>query len=270
MDNVPLFKDVEKPIIGVVHLKPLPGTPLYKGDLGEILERALKDAEALYAGGVDGIIVENYGDKPFTIRVKNPLTLTAFTIVAYEVRRKFNDIYLGVNILRNSGVEAFAVAYNIGADFIRVNNLCQVLVSSEGVIYPIARELIGLRERLRAQIKVLADINVKHAYSLDKRAIEEIAKDCTERCLADALIVTGPRTGAEVDVEELFRVKKAVLKPVIVGSGVNIENIDRFWKIADGFIIGSFFKKDGKTENPVDYGRVLRFMNYIKSLRRKY
>ncbi|RLE89526.1 MAG: hypothetical protein DRN04_16200, partial [Thermoprotei archaeon] len=89
MNNASLFKDIEKPIIGVVHLKPLPGTPLYKGDLGEILESALKDAEALYTGGVDGIIVENYGDKPFTIRVKNPLTLTAFTIVAYEVRRKF-------------------------------------------------------------------------------------------------------------------------------------------------------------------------------------
>ena len=264
-----LFEGIEKPVIGVVHLQPLPGAPLYKGDFGKVLERALKDAEALYAGGVDGIIVENYGDKPFTIRVRNPLTLTSFAIIACEVRKKFSDIYLGVNVLRNSGVEAFAIAYNIRADFIRVNNLCQVLASPEGIIYPIARELISLKEKLESQVKIFADINVKHAFSLDRRPIEEIAKDYTERCLADALIVTGPRTGEEVNIEELLRVKKAILKPVIVGSGVNVKNISKFWRIADGFIIGSFFKKDGKVENPVDYNRVLKLISHVKSLRKQ-
>ncbi len=262
-----LFENVEKPIIGVVHLKPLPGSPLYKGDFEEVYEAALRDADALYSGDVDGIIIENYGDKPYVIYVKNPLTLTAMSIIAYEVRRKYNDIYLGINVLRNSGVEALAIAYNVKANFIRVNNLCQMLVSPEGLLYPIAEKIIRLREYLKASIKILADINVKHASPLDARSIEYVAKDCVERCLADALIITGSRTGEEASINDLVKVKKAVSEPVLVGSGITLHNISKYWKFADGFIVGTYFKLHEKTENPVDYSKVVKLMKYVKSLR---
>lgn len=262
-----LFVNVEKPVIGVVHLKPLPGSPLYKGNFEEVYEAALRDADALYSGGVDGIIIENYGDKPYAIYVKNPLTLTAMSIIAYEVRKKYRDIYLGINVLRNSGVEALAIAYNIKANFVRVNNLCQTLVSPEGLLYPIAEKIIRLREYLNASINILADINVKHASPLNSRSIEYVAKDCVERCLADALIITGSRTGEEASINDLIEVKKAVSQPVLVGSGITLRNINKYWKFADGFIVGTYFKHHEKTENPVDYNKVLKFMKYVKSLR---
>ena len=257
----------KKPVIGVVHLLPLPGSPKFDGDFEGIVERALNDALKYYEGGVDAIIVENYGDKPFSIRVERVETIAAFATIAHLIRREV-DLPLGLSLLRNSGPEAIGVAYVVGADFIRVNNLCQVLVSPEGLLNPVGREVAEKRRELNAwNIKVFADVNVKHATPVAQTPLEEVVKDCEERCLADAIIVTGRRTGEETSLEELLKVKSYTTLPVLVGSGVTVDNIERYWRYADGFIVGTYFKKNGVTTNPVDIGRVKKLMKKVEKLR---
>ncbi len=258
-----------KPIIAVVHLPPLPGSPNYEGSFDSILERALSDAKKYVEEGVDALIIENFGDKPFSIRVKEPETIAAISIVAYVFKKEFK-VPIGINILRNSGVEALAIAHVVKANFIRVNSLCQLLSAPEGLIVPVARELAMKRRNLKAEnVWVFADVNVKHAVPIGHVNLELIVKDCEERGFADAIIITGSRTGEEARVEEILRAKRATSKPVIVGSGITIENIEKYWNHADGFIIGTYFKKNGITENPVSVERVRKFMNYVRRLREK-
>ncbi len=259
-----------KPIIGVVHLPPLPGSPLYKGwktSIDEIIDRAVSDAMTLVEGGVDAIIIENFNDKPFKPRVREPETIAAMTAIAREIKKKTGAI-IGINILRNSGPEALAVAYASNASFIRVNALVYPIYTPAGTVEPVAREIIQLKTRLNANIQILADIHVKHAISIPGLTITEEAVEAAERGLADALIITGTRTGEPVHPKDIVLAKKAG-RPVLVGSGITPDNIKLYWKIADGFIVGSYFKEAGKPENPVVLARVKELMDKVSFLRRK-
>jgi len=259
------FLDIYKPIIGVVHLKPLPGAPGYHGSFEEIIESALSDATKLVEGGVDALIVENYGDKPYKIRVREVETLASIAIITREIIKSVN-VPVGVSILRNSGPEALCIAEVSGAKFIRVNGYCEVLVSPEGIIEPVAREVLEVKRKLFSNVMICADINVKHAKPLVDMNAEDVIRDCCERCKADALIVTGERTGLEPTPQAVLKVKKISTVPVLVGSGMTTDNIDRYVNIADGFIIGSYFKVKGKTENPVSLSRVEKFIKHYKRL----
>lgn len=258
---------VEKPIIGVIHLPPLPGSPRFSGSLDSIVERAVKEAKTYEECGVDGVIVENFWDAPFNIRVKNVETITSMTIIVKSVVDEVS-IPVGASMLRNSGVEALAVAYACKAKFIRVNALCQVIVAPEGILYPIAREVMELKFKLKCDVKVYADINVKHGKPLVERDIVEVAKECFTRCMADAIIVTGTVTGGEVNLQDLKRLKDSKVNgPIIVGSGVKAENIHKFWNLADGFIVGTYFRVNGDLSKGLDKGKISRLMSVVKSLR---
>ena len=259
-----------KPVIGVIHLPPLPGSPLYRGwekNFEEIIDKALKDAMALTEGGVDAIIVENYGDKPFEPRVRRPETIAALSVIVREVK-KATGLIVGVNVLRNSAPEALAIAYVAGASFIRVNSLVYPRYAPSGILEPVARELIELKTKLNADIQILADIHVKHSVSIPGLTIEEEAKEAVERGLADALIVTGTRTGEPVEPKDVALAKTAG-KPVLIGSGITPKNIRLYWRIANGFIVGSYFKQERRPENPVVVARVKELMDLVKLLRRK-
>ncbi|MDK2384128.1 MAG: BtpA/SgcQ family protein, partial [Candidatus Korarchaeota archaeon] len=172
----------EKPIIGVVHLLPLPGSPRYGGSLGVIVRRAMDDAEAYVEGGLRWIIVENYGDAPYNVRVREPETIASLTAIARELVESFSGVTWGINMLRNSAPEALAVAYAVGAEFIRVNALVETVVAPEGILYPVARERAEAKALLGAwNIGVLADIHVKHGAPLAPRGIEETARDAVGR-----------------------------------------------------------------------------------------
>ncbi len=254
----------EKPLIGVVHLPPLPGSPRYGGDMGEVLERALSDAEAYYSAGITWIILENYGDHPYQVRA-GPATVAGMAVAVREVRRALPDAVLGVNMLRNSGPEALAVAHAAGAQFVRVNALAEVMEAPEGLLEPVGREVAMLRRLLGAQeLGVFADVKVKHASPLGSRSLEEVARDAVARGGADAVIVSGPRTGEPPSPEEVSRAYSCGA-PVLIGSGVTVSNLRTFWKLADGFIVGTYLKKDGVTTNPVDPVRVKRLVEeYVK------
>jgi len=263
-----LLFNVEKPIIGVIHLPPLPGSPLYKGDINSIVERALSDGLTLARNGVDGLIVENYGDKPYKVRVREPETIAAMTLITYMIKVN-TELPLGVSLLRNSGPEALAIAYVSKADFIRVNAYGEILASPEGLLEPVAREVQELKHKLNAKIKVFADIYCKHATPIHNMEIIDLAHDIIDRCLADAIIVSGRRTGLPPDKGLLERLRSHINKPILVGSGITIKNIEEYWDLADGFIVGTYFKVHGITDNVIDEKRVRLFIELVRKMRNK-
>ena len=259
---------VNKPIIGMVHLLPTPGAPMYRGGgIEPILRRAVEDARALKDGGVDGVIVENYGDTPFKPTRVDPQTIATIAIAVKEVADAA-DLPIGVNVLRNDALSAMAIAHATGARFIRVNVYIETMVTDQGIIDACAHEVLRYRKALDADIKIFADVHVKHAVPLVPRAIEEVAMGSVERGMADALIVTGPRTGARVELEDLVKVKGAVPDtPVLAGSGVDKTNVLEILERCDGAIVGTGLKVDGVTTNPVDGRRVTELMQNVRRIR---
>ena len=236
-------------IIGVLHLDPLPSSPLYES-YEEVLDNALRDAKAL--SSCDAIIVENYGDKPFLKEVDR-VTVACMSVIAWEVKRE-TGIPIGINVLRNDPFSALAIAKAVNADFVRVNQLYFPSISPEGFLEGKAGEVMRYKRFIDCKAKVYADVNVKHA--VHTVSLEDYLENL-ERCLADALIVTGKTTGKEVDVDELRFVRERTDLPIFVGSGVNPNNIHRYFGLCDGVIVGTYFKRDGR----VDEERVRRLVN---------
>ena len=251
---------LRKPIIGMIHLKPLPGAPGYGGSLQEIVDAALADARALDEGGIDAMMLENYGDVPFRKEKVEPHTIAAMAMIAAEIGR-VTARPLGINVLRNDPIAALGIAAVCGAAMIRVNVHTGAMLTDQGVIEGNASATLGYRMKLGAgSVKIMADVHVKHAAPLAPIPIETAAADAVERGLADALIVTGSRTGAGCDIDELVRVRAAVDAPVLVGSGVTDETIAPLLRACDGVIVGSWLKRDGDVRNEVEVGRVRRMM----------
>ena len=249
--------DSNKRIIGMLHLLALPGSPRYAGDLARLREDLFRDADALAVGGVHALMMENFGDVPFhTGRVPTHV-IAQMTALAAAVRSRF-DLPLGINVLRNDGCGALAVAHAAGADFIRVNVLCGARVTDQGIIQGIAHELLRDRALLRAEhIRIFADVDVKHSAALARRPIEDEVDDTLARGLADALIVSGAGTGKQTDPGKVQQVKWAARNtPVFIGSGVTEQTIASLLPHADGFIVGTALKRDGVATNPVDVARV--------------
>jgi membrane complex biogenesis BtpA family protein len=260
---------LRRPVFGMVHLRPLPGSPRYGGSEEAIVEAALQDAEALVGGGVDGLVVENFGDVPF-LKAHNPQeALAAMERVLRELRRRFS-CPIGVNVLRNDGPAAMELATACGAEFVRINVYVGARLADQGILEGCAPEVQRLRARLRSPVRVFADVNVKHSVPLGPYGVEEEARDAVERGLADALIVTGTATGQATELAELRRVRAIVPVPVLVGSGLTAENLPHFFPYADGFIVGTCLKVDGRVEAPVEQARVARFMEAVAHLRTLY
>lgn len=261
---------VKKPIIGMVHLLPLPGSPNYEGGgIGHILERAVQDVKNLETGGINGLIVENLGDAPYLKTNVGPETISAMALVVKDVIDTV-DVPVGVNVLRNDVKAALAVAYVTGGRFIRANVFTNTVVTDQGIIEASASELLRYRRYLGAEeTKIFADVHVKYGLPLSPVSIEQSAKEAAYRGFADALIVTGVRTGIEPDLKNLTRVRKAVPdRPLLVGSGATKENIPKLLECADGAIVGTSLKVEGITENPVDGERVKTFMAKVEKLRK--
>ncbi|MEO2241163.1 MAG: BtpA/SgcQ family protein [Euryarchaeota archaeon] len=241
-------------IIGVVHLPPLPGSPRAR-DMEEVIERAIRDASRLEEGGVDAVLVENYGDAPYHPADVPKVTVACMTRVVAEVIESVS-VPVGVNVLRNDALAALSVCAATGASFIRVNAYVEAVATDQGILRPVAHEVQRELRNLGLDVDVYADVKVKHGRPLDDRPIEDVARDAVERGLADAVIVTGSATGAAPEPEEVERVARVVDR-VLVGSGVTPDNASEFLKRgASGFIVGTYFKRGGVTENPVDVDRV--------------
>ncbi len=246
------------PVVGMLHLLPLPGAPFYDGDRAAIRARLLADAEALAAGGVDGLMLENFGDAPFHPGALPPHVVAEMTALACAVRARC-ALPLGVNCLRNDALAALAVAHAADAAFIRVNVLCGARVTDQGVIEGAADRLLRERARLGATaIRILADVDVKHSSPLGgPRPLADEVADLLVRGGADAVVVSGAGTGRPIDDAQLDAVRAAAgTAPVWVGSGVDAETVAGLVGRADGVIVGTALKLAGEPRAAVDPERV--------------
>lgn len=253
-------------LIGMVHLRPLPGAPRYDGDMAGVLLRAADDARALEAGGVDAVMVENFGDVPFFPGPLPPETIAGLTRAVAAVRDVVSAP-VGVNALRNDAAAALAVCAATGASFIRVNVHAGSMYTDQGWIQGRAHETLRARERLVPGVAILADVMVKHASPPPGLSLEQAARDVWERGLADALIVSGAGTGEPVSEADMAGVRDAVPDaPVYAGSGVTPETVAAVLARANGVIVGSALERDGRAGGPVDRHRVVRLVRAAGSI----
>ncbi|MCB9680751.1 MAG: BtpA/SgcQ family protein [Alphaproteobacteria bacterium] len=247
----------ERPaLVGVVHLLPLPGAPRPGPPLDVVLARAVADARALQAGGADAVIVENLGDAPFAADVVDPVTVAAMTVAVAAVRDAVT-LPVGVNVLRNDALAALGIAHVTGAAFVRVNVLTGVMATDQGLITGQARALLQQRRLLGSDVRVAADVLVKHAVPLGPMALDDVAHDTWARGGADALIVTGTGTGRPTRPDDVATVRRAVPEaPIWLGSGLTPERADAVRDLVDGAIVGTWLHEDADLARPLDPARV--------------
>ena len=231
-----------------------------------VIDQAVQEAELFAQMGVDALIIENFRDIPFYPDRVPHETVAAMSTIAREVVNRV-DVPIGINVLRNDADAALSIAAAVGAQFIRINVHNGAVLADQGVIQGKAYETLRKRKALNAQVMILADVAVKHAAPLANLSLEVEARDLSERSLADALIVSGTGTGAETNFNDLKAVKDNTHLPVLIGSGVTPSNMRTLNSMADGFIVGSYFKKDGKVTNEVDPTRVQEFVDIYRVIR---
>jgi membrane complex biogenesis BtpA family protein len=251
-----LFRPKRKLLIGVVHLKPLPGSPRYAGNLAAVIKAAVADAKAYERGGAHALIIENFGDAPFAKSNVGPETVAAMTVAGRAIRQAIK-FPIGFNVLRNDARAALALCAACGGSFMRVNIHTGAMLTDQGIIEGDAYATLRYRERVCPGVELFADVHVKHAMPLADFPIEESAHDTLERGLADALIISGTGTGVAADITDVQRVRKACPRAkILLGSGITVQNAREFLRYADGVIVGTSLKVGGKLHNPVDPKRV--------------
>lgn len=262
MADMSFYRSGGKFVIGMVHCLPLPGTAFFKDNMEKIMAQAIADAETLERAGVDAIIVENMGDGPFGIRM-DTAQVAALAAVSARVAERVT-IPVGIDAAMSDYEAALSIAKAVGAGFVRIPVFVDTVEFYGGIIEPCARRAMAFRNSIHGEnIKILADIHVKHTHMvLTHVTIEDSAKAAQE-CGADGIIVTGTHIGTETPLEIIERAKKVTSIPIIAGSGVKTQNINEQFEIADGAIVGSSLKEGGKLENPISYELTRALMDAI-------
>ncbi|ASC70892.1 Photosystem I biogenesis protein BtpA [Halomicronema hongdechloris C2206] len=263
MDLTQIFR-TPNPVIGVVHLLPLPTSPRWQGDLQLVIDRAEQEATALASGGVNGIVVENFFDAPFAKDRVDPAVVSAMTLIVQRLQQLVT-LPIGINVLRNDGHSALAIASCVGAQFIRVNVLTGVMATDQGLIEGNAHDLMRYRRELGSDVKIIADVLVKHARPLGSPNLTTAVQETLERGLADGIILSGWATGSPPSLEDLELARAAAQDhPVFIGSGATWENIAKLMQAADGVIVASSLKRRGDISQPIDPIRVSQFVEAMQ------
>jgi uncharacterized protein len=262
------FLKDSRSIIAMIHVEPLPGTPRYGGSMKRVIDKAKVEALRYMDAGVDHIAIENMHDIPYLRGAVGPEISSAMTIVGYEVKQA-TGLRCGIQILAGANREALAAALSAGLDFIRAEGFVFAHVADEGIIEGCAAELLRFRRHIDAgDLLVLTDIKKKHsshALTADVDIVETAR--AAEFFSSDGVIVTGTSTGNPADLDELRHVKDAVRIPVLVGSGVTIDNVEQYLRFSDALIVGSYFKEGGNWSNTVSLKRTKSFMEKVRALR---
>lgn len=246
-------------LYGVIHLRALPGSPHFAGDVAAIAAACARDANALAEAGFDAVIVENYGDTPFVPGRVSAVTVAAMTRCCLAARVSAPTLALGVNVLRNDAEAALAVAVATGASFVRVNVHIGARLTDQGIVEGRAHETLRLRRALGVEhVKLLCDIDVKHSAPIAARPLAEEVDDLVHRGGADAVLVTGSGTGRGVDLRDFDEVVRATTAPVIVASGATRDTLPALRR-AHGIIVGSALRADGKPGGAIDLATARRF-----------
>jgi len=262
--------NIYKPVIGMIHVDALPGTPKHNKTPDKIIELALEEALIYKNAGVESIAIENMHDVPYLKRECGPEIVSMMAIIGSTIKAAAG-LPCGMQILAGANKEALAASYSAGMDFIRAEGFVFAHVGDEGLIESDAGELLRYRKSIGADhIKIFTDIKKKHSsHALTADVdIVETAK-AAEFFLSDGIIVTGSATGEKPDAAEVKQVSACIDLPVILGSGITIDNIGEFFTYADAFIIGTHFKKKNNWKETVDQEKVIKFMGKYNELRNK-
>lgn len=256
-----IFGSRPKTVIGMIHVRALPGTPRHAGGMQPILDQALAEAEIYRTCGIHALMVENMHDVPYVQR-PGPEIAAGMAVVAREVKRVHPTLPLGIQILAGANGDALAAALAAGADFIRAEAFVFGHVADEGYMDSCAGALLRHRKAIGAEhVAVFADIKKKHSAHAVTADVDVVqTAHAAEYFLADGLILTGAATGEAARVDELRAVYAATKIPVLVGSGITADNLETYLPIADAFIVGSHFKQDGYWANPLDPARIRRLL----------
>lgn len=257
-----------KPIIGVIHVGALPGTPASTQSVAKLVALAREEAKVYRAGGVDAIIIENMHDVPYLSGAVGPEIVAAMALLGQVVKDE-SSLPVGIQILAGANREAMAVAHAAGLDFIRAEGYVFAHIADEGWIESSAAELLRYRKMIGAEgVEIWADVKKKHSsHAITSDISLGATAETVEFMRGDAVIVTGDMTGNPPQLADVQEVKAHCRLPVILGSGIAADNIAEFYSAADGFIIGSFFKRDGWWTNTVDAQRIERLMEAVNKLR---
>jgi membrane complex biogenesis BtpA family protein len=254
-------------LVGMIHVPALPGTPRHGLAMDAIMTRVVAEAEIYAAAGVDAVMLENMHDLPY-LRGEVGSEITAAMAVLAERVNAIVPGPVGVQVLAAANREAVAVALAAGLSFVRVEGFVFGHLADEGWLDACAGGLLRYRRRLGAeQVRILADVKKKHAAHA---ATADLSLAETARAAvfagADAVVITGTVTGEAADPAELAAVRQSCEAPVVVGSGVTLENLPGYLA-ADALVVGSHFKRDGLWSGPLDRGRVEAFVARLRELR---
>ena len=262
-----LFK-VKKPVIGVIHVAALPGTPDYGGSNAAIIDLAVEEARIYQRAGIDSLMIENMHDLPYLRREVGPEITSIMAVIGYAVKKE-TGLPLGIQVLAGANKDAFAAAHAAGLDFIRAEGFVFGHLADEGFMQSDAGEILRYRKAIGAEdVFVLTDVKKKHSSHAISADIDlaETAK-AASFFKSDGLVITGTATGQPVDPADLKAVQASNPLPAIIGSGMNLDNLKTYLPICDGMITGSWFKKDGYWANTVDEDRIKAFMDEARRLR---
>ncbi len=261
--EAPPFEPGRCVLVGMVHCLPLPGSPGWGGSMARVIDRAMEDAEALFRGGCDALLVENMGDRPYLKGRALPETVGAMAVVTAAVTEL--GLPVGVQVLAGANREALGVAVAAGARFLRAEGFAWGHVADEGWIEASAGPLLRARAALGAEVRIWADVRKKHAAHAATADLPliDLARG-TAFCGADALVITGAFTGAPTRPEDVQEARGAGL-PVVVGSGVTPDDAPRWAELADAVIVGSALKRGGRWQEPVDPGRVAALAEALRA-----
>ena len=253
-------------LAAMIAVLPLPGSPLYDGDDQSVIDQALSDLEHYKRAGVDSILLENDHDLPYIQPPLDTKGIDLMTRIAREVRKRF-DGPVGIQMLEAANITSLEIAAEADLDYIRVEAFVFAHVGGSGVINGSAGKILRRRKELNAEhIKVFADVKKKHgshSLTIDLDIKDEILQ--AEFFMADGVIVTSQFTGINPDKNDLVKAKSVTKLPVLIGSGMTPENIQDYLPLADGFIVGSCFRKDGKFLELLEPERLIKFMKAFVS-----
>lgn len=261
-----IFK-TEKPVIGVIHLKALPGTPKNLFDTSYIIDEALKEAKTYKKAGIDSIIIENMHDVPYLKGAVGHEISSLMSLIAYLVKRETN-LPIGIQILAGANKEALAAAKTASADYIRAEGFVYAHVADEGIIEAQAGDVLRYRKSIGAEhIAVFTDIKKKHSSHTITQDVSllDTAK-AAHFFLSDGVVITGKHTGEPASIYDLKKLKEELDFPVFIGSGLTLDNLSNYYPICDAMIVGSYFKERGTWEGDLSYERISKFMNSVNKV----
>jgi uncharacterized protein len=258
----------QKQVIGMVHVKALPGSPLHELSIKEITLQAIKEAKIYMEAGVDAIMLENMHDIPYLNNKIGPEITSAMSVIGSAVKDTI-DIPCGMQILAGANKQALAVANSCGFDFIRVENFAYAHVADEGIMESCAGELLRYRRYINAEhVAIFTDVKKKHSsHAITSDITLEETIKTNQFFLSDGIIITGKTTGEEPELPDLSITQNATDLPILIGSGITKKNISSFWNMADGFIVGSYFKEKGIWSGELSLERIQSFIEYVTTLR---